>query len=368
MNFREFSEAYNDYLMHEGISIAERAKGKKKPSPYSEASTRDWRLVARYVTDPAMKEVVLNGQWLHSNFVEALAIAKGGYNDETKSRMIMQLIRDPRNKEIFKNDSLSHNDFREYSDYLMHYGRKGMKWGKAIYQDDYDPVGQEARGNNQGGSHNDTVGRLARAGQYLTNPIYDMYQAGRYIANNSSRTENRINDTVKPATGRQNPNAAQNAQREQSMQSGRETMNNLYNQAGQGRSDLTSSYNNVMNGYNTAKDKKHFTPRERQQLENDWNDKINQMMAGLKRAKKQRANYKKGPSPEEQLFAKLEQGFAQLQQNAQDRKTDTEIERGILAMQNFLKDPSNFQRQPNKIEQLLRELSKAGNRDPKGKS
>ena len=92
------------------------------------------------------------------------------------------------------------------------------------------------------------------------------------------------------------------------------------------------------------------------------------MVAGLKRARKQRANYKKGPSPEEQILAKLEQGFAQLQQNAQDRKTDTEIERGVLAMQNFLKDPSNFQKNPNAIQQLYRDLVKSSNRDPKGKS
>lgn len=40
------------------------------------------------------------------------------------------------------------SDFREfqqqYNDYLMHSGRKGMKWGKSIFQDDYDPIGEVA--------------------------------------------------------------------------------------------------------------------------------------------------------------------------------------------------------------------------------
>lgn len=351
MDFREFSEAYNDYLMHKAPSSGTRKTYKNY------VSTSDQKEPPKHVA----YELASSG-WTLEQVEEWCKRGMAAFDSPANHKYWSEVLR------IFKEQYVSHNDFREYSDYLMHYGRKGMRWGKAIFQDDYDPVGQEAKGNDQGGSHNDTVGRLARAGQYLTNPVYGLYQAGRYIANNAGRTENRINDTVKPATGRQNPNAAQNAQREQSMQSGRETMNNLYNQAGQGRSDLASSYNNVMNGHNTVKDKKHFTPRERQQLENDWNSKIDQMVAGLKRARKQRANYKKGPSPEEQILAKLEQGFAQLQQNAQDRKTDTEIERGVLAMQNFLKDPSNFQKNPNAIQQLYRDLVKSSNRDPKGKS
>jgi hypothetical protein len=102
MDFREFSKQYNDYLMHAGISIGERARGKKKDSRYMEEREKEYRLVARYVTDPAMRQTVLSGKWLHSNFEEALAIAKGGYNDETKTRMIMQLIRDPYNKYVHK--------------------------------------------------------------------------------------------------------------------------------------------------------------------------------------------------------------------------------------------------------------------------
>lgn len=290
MDFRDFSEAYNNYLMHKAPT-----SGTPRKTYKNYISTSDQNEPPKHLA----YDLASSG-WTLEQVEEWCKRSMDAFDSPANRKYYSEVMR------IFKERYVSHNDFREYSDYLMHYGRKGMRWGKAIYQDDYDPVGQEARGNDQGGSRNDTIGRLARAGQYLTNPLYGMYQAGRYISNNSSRTENRINDTVKPATGRQNPNAA----------------------------------------------------RERQQLETNWNEKISQMLTGLKRAKKQRANYRKGPSPEDQLFAKLEAGFSQLQQNSQARKTDTEIERGIAAMQNFLRDPSNFQRQPNKLEQLLRELNK----------
>jgi hypothetical protein len=49
---------------------------------------------------------------------------------------------------------LFHDAFRASlstnGDYLMHYGRRGMRWGKSIYQDDYVPKGKEASGDEDG--------------------------------------------------------------------------------------------------------------------------------------------------------------------------------------------------------------------------
>lgn len=43
------------------------------------------------------------------------------------------------------------NRYNPHSTYLMHSGRKGMKWGKNIYQEDYVPIGKEAQGTKIGG-------------------------------------------------------------------------------------------------------------------------------------------------------------------------------------------------------------------------
>lgn len=94
MDFREFQKQYNDYLMHAGMSIGERARGKDKPSRFEEQTIEDRRFVARYVKDPALRQVLMEGHVLHRKFLEAMEIAKGGYNDETKTRLIEGALRE----------------------------------------------------------------------------------------------------------------------------------------------------------------------------------------------------------------------------------------------------------------------------------
>lgn len=50
--------------------------------------------------------------------------------------------------------SLSYN-----GDYLMHSGRKGMRWGRSIFQDDYVPMGKPAKGDNGDGNDESWVDR-----------------------------------------------------------------------------------------------------------------------------------------------------------------------------------------------------------------
>lgn len=63
------------------------------------------------------------------------------------------------------------NDFREFSamyneNYLMHFGRKGMRWGKSIFQDDYDPIGEVARGLSEAYNYVHQIGGRARENAY----------------------------------------------------------------------------------------------------------------------------------------------------------------------------------------------------------
>ena len=63
------------------------------------------------------------------------------------------------------------NDFREFSamyneNYLMHSGRKGMRWGKSIFQDDYDPIGEVARGLSEAYKYVHQIGGRARENAY----------------------------------------------------------------------------------------------------------------------------------------------------------------------------------------------------------
>lgn len=53
------------------------------------------------------------------------------------------------------------------SDYLMHYGRPGMKRGMSIYQDDYEPIGEIAKGSEYKPTGN-PVGRPKTSGNNIS--------------------------------------------------------------------------------------------------------------------------------------------------------------------------------------------------------
>lgn len=71
---------------------------------------------------------------------------------------------------------LIHDAFRasldNNGDYLMHYGRKGMRWGRSIFQDDYVPVGEEATGDENGNQWwEDAYGKASSAYNSAKNAI-----------------------------------------------------------------------------------------------------------------------------------------------------------------------------------------------------
>ena len=85
------------------------------------------------------------------------------------------------------------NRYNPHSTYLMHSGRKGMKWGKNIYQEDYVPIGKEAQGKIGGGSGGKRTGQAS----------VDMSNRTRYTAKNAT-TDNKklftVNNTDSAAT------------------------------------------------------------------------------------------------------------------------------------------------------------------------
>ena len=123
MDFREFSKAYNDYLCH-GLTIGERARGKEKTDPDRENTIRKFRIIARYVENPGLKEMLYSyGRGLTvGRLDEAFEIAQSGLNDQTKTRLIEDVLSGSKNTYKKVNarhySSLKHcyNDFRDFSE------------------------------------------------------------------------------------------------------------------------------------------------------------------------------------------------------------------------------------------------------------
>lgn len=174
------------------------------------------------------------------------------------------------------------NDFREFSafyneNYLMHYGRKGMRWGKSLFQDDYDPIGEVAKGLTDAYNYARQVGgRAAQAGRnaynyagqmarnlgddfdrrvsgssYRSNAEEAQRQARMYTA----RAKQGLDDYKRSLMAPRNVNNAANANLLRNMEALgitpydiRRQRNNNRNQAMQAR--RTQSYNNAM--YNTT--------------------------------------------------------------------------------------------------------------------
>ena len=174
------------------------------------------------------------------------------------------------------------NDFREFSafyneNYLMHYGRKGMRWGKSLFQDDYDPIGEVAKGLTDAYNYARQVGgRAAQAGRNAYNYAgqmarnlgddFDREVSGSSYRRNAeeaqrqarlytARAKQGLTDYKRALMAPSNVNNAANAQLIKTLESLglspsdiRRQRNNNRNQAMQAR--RTQSYNNAM--YNTT--------------------------------------------------------------------------------------------------------------------
>ena len=93
------------------------------------------------------------------------------------------------------------NDFREFSamyneNYLMHFGRKGMRWGKSIFQDDYDPIGEVARGLSEAYNYVHQIGGRARENAY------------NYASQTARNARDYVNDHVTGSSYQQRANDA----------------------------------------------------------------------------------------------------------------------------------------------------------------
>lgn len=79
-----------------------------------------------------------------------------------------------------------------YSEYLMHSGRKGMKWGRNIYQPDYKPVGKLASANKSEyklGSVTSTIDRVYQdTHANNSESIYDKISDEKKLADNLYKT------------------------------------------------------------------------------------------------------------------------------------------------------------------------------------
>lgn len=207
------------------------------------------------------------------------------------------------------------NDFREFSafyneNYLMHYGRKGMRWGKSLFQDDYDPIGEVAKGLTDAYNYARQVGgRAAQAGRNAYNYAgqmarnlgddFDREVSGSSYRRNAeeaqrqarlytARAKQGLTDYKRALMAPSNVNNAANAQLIKTMESLglspsdiRRQRNNNRNQAIQAR--RTQSYNNAMynttaagragqavnNARQSARDAAYNTAHQARQLVND---------------------------------------------------------------------------------------------------
>ena len=89
MDFREFSEAYNDYLMHAGSG--------KRPDWSERVQKRvnkEGNFLAQYVTNPAWKKEIITGYVDSEIFDACMRIAQNKqYTDSQKRAMIENKLR-----------------------------------------------------------------------------------------------------------------------------------------------------------------------------------------------------------------------------------------------------------------------------------
>lgn len=86
------------------------------------------------------------------------------------------------------------NDFREYSDYLMHYGRKGMKWGENRFEAIEPSKGRKPSkgGDDTSDNGNNSGGFLNR----LQNNFGDLASRVEQHANEATEVGNKMSQEI----------------------------------------------------------------------------------------------------------------------------------------------------------------------------
>lgn len=121
-DFREFSRQYNDWLMHADFPGKRKKANKwdtddqkenygsnsyRKPPKFGkdkdDLKETDWmKTLVYYINDENVKRYVSSGQPLVAgSWREAISILQGGYNNETKRRLINHIQFVP--KSVYKN-------------------------------------------------------------------------------------------------------------------------------------------------------------------------------------------------------------------------------------------------------------------------
>lgn len=147
-DFREFSKAYNNYLMHAGtnngvniVRLSSLLKSYKKSCPPEKHPKIDQlsRIVIQQAQNGNIQQAREAGQELNN-------ITPGSPSSMLFQAIINELTKPQPTYRMadgvprpITGKRLSHsNDFREfseeYNDYLMHYGVKGMKWHDHVYK------------------------------------------------------------------------------------------------------------------------------------------------------------------------------------------------------------------------------------------
>lgn len=86
MDFREFSKAYNDYLMHAG----DREEWWKRTAKHQ---NKEGSYIAKYVTNPDWQRDVRRGMVGEATYNDCLSIANNkNYSDSQKTAMIMKKL------------------------------------------------------------------------------------------------------------------------------------------------------------------------------------------------------------------------------------------------------------------------------------